>query len=310
MAHVFVSYVQDNLEAVERLRDYLVKHGVDIWLDRYSLKPGERWRPAIQRAIRDGAYFIACFSNEYTARDRTYMNEELTLAIQELRIRSADRAWFIPVLLSGSAIPERHIGGGETLRDIQWVDLTRDWEDGVRRLLLTVGTVQVSGAVDEVTATRTAAGVRTHHAGWNASIDKESQVSEQSSRALVNDLTGFQVLILDDRQDVRESFRRHLTERGMQVLTASDVETAKNLITSSAPDVLLADLRVTNVTEMITWLRVANMSIPTVAYSAYAERPEDLYRAGFRYFLTNDDVVSSDGLASILGRISELTLSN
>jgi adenylate cyclase len=39
------------------------------------------------------------------------------------------------VLLEGGFVPDRPIGGGETLRDIQWVDLIEDWDDGVRRIL-------------------------------------------------------------------------------------------------------------------------------------------------------------------------------
>ena len=80
-------------------------------------------------------YYLACFSQEYFDRDRSYMNEELTVAIEELRQRPTDRAWFIPVVLSGSGVPDRDIGGGETLRDIQWVDLSSDWSRGVQKIL-------------------------------------------------------------------------------------------------------------------------------------------------------------------------------
>ena len=62
------------------------------------------------------------------------MNEELTLAIEELRQRPSDRAWFIPVLLSECEVPARGIGAGETLADIQWVELYRDWEPGIIRI--------------------------------------------------------------------------------------------------------------------------------------------------------------------------------
>jgi HEAT repeat protein len=64
------------------------------------------------------------------------MNEELTLAIDELRQRPSNRSWFLPVLLSDStAIPDRSIGGGETLASIQYVSLQDDWDEGIRKLL-------------------------------------------------------------------------------------------------------------------------------------------------------------------------------
>jgi class 3 adenylate cyclase len=63
------------------------------------------------------------------------MNVELTIAVDQLRRRSTDRAWFIPVLFDGGEVPDRPVGGGETLRDIQWVDLTTHWAEGMKRIL-------------------------------------------------------------------------------------------------------------------------------------------------------------------------------
>ena len=91
-----------------------------------------RWADAIRQAIKGGTFFLACFSREYVERSKTYMNEELTLAIDELRQRANDRAWFIPVLLSACEIPDRAIGGGETLRSFQHVKLHQDWDEGMK----------------------------------------------------------------------------------------------------------------------------------------------------------------------------------
>jgi hypothetical protein len=134
MSHVFISYLHENSKEVQRLVDALREFDIEVWLDRERIKPGHRWQGAIRNAIREGAFFIACFSREYNERPRTYLNEELTLAIDELRQRPTDRAWFIPVLLSGE-VPDRDIGGGETLRNLQWVELSQDWEDGIRRIV-------------------------------------------------------------------------------------------------------------------------------------------------------------------------------
>lgn len=139
MKHVFISYVHEDRELVGALCDELRQEGVAVWLDREQIHPGQRWREAIRHAIREGAFFIACFSEQSAKRERAYMNEELTLAIEEIRCRPTTRAWFVPVLLSDDALPDRDIGAGETLRDIQWLDLSdgpgsSQWRDGVRRL--------------------------------------------------------------------------------------------------------------------------------------------------------------------------------
>lgn len=133
--HVFISYVREDEPLVNRIADTLRTRGINVWLDRDSIAPGSRWKREIRRAITEGGFFVACFSAEYSSRGRTYMNEELTIAIEELRQRPADRAWFIPIKLSACRIPDRDIGAGKTLRDIQWLDLWRDWDSGMERLL-------------------------------------------------------------------------------------------------------------------------------------------------------------------------------
>jgi len=138
MAHVFISYVHENLDVVRRISDVLSSFGITVWLDTDSIKAGSRWKDAIREGISRGAFFIACFSAAYSDRSKTYMNEELTLAIEELRQRPTDQSWFIPVLLDDVAIPDRMIGGGEKLSDLQNVALFRDWTDGIRRILAVI----------------------------------------------------------------------------------------------------------------------------------------------------------------------------
>ncbi len=131
---VSVCYVREDLQQVARLVDDLQKAGVDVWWDK-RIPGGVRWKDKIRQHIRDGNFFVACFSDEYWARSATYMNEELIVACEELRLRRRDTAWFIPVRLSDCQIPENVIGAGETLRDLQRVDLWQDWDEGIRRIL-------------------------------------------------------------------------------------------------------------------------------------------------------------------------------
>lgn len=139
MKHVFISYVREDQDVVDRLCRELRSRDVEVWLDREEILPGQRWREAIRGAIRNGAFFIACFSKHYTSRSRNYMNEELTIAIEEIRLRTTSITWFIPVRLSRCQVPERSIGAGETLLDLQWVDLFSDWQRDIKKILRTMG---------------------------------------------------------------------------------------------------------------------------------------------------------------------------
>lgn len=133
--HVFLSYVRENTEEVERLRDYLDCADIKVWLDRDSIIPGRNWKEAVREAIEKGSFFIACFSKESVNKVRAHMNEEFTLAIEEIRQRQSNKSWFIPVKLSPCDIPDRDIGAGKRLSHLQFVELYPDFEGGVLKII-------------------------------------------------------------------------------------------------------------------------------------------------------------------------------
>jgi TIR domain len=125
--HAFISYVREDLAQVDRLQRVLQDAGIPVWLDRSDLWPGEDWQAKIREAITDDALvFIACFSSNSLARVRSYQNEELVLAVEQLRLRRPDVPWLIPVRFDDCRIPDRDIGGGRRLSSLQRVDLFDD----------------------------------------------------------------------------------------------------------------------------------------------------------------------------------------
>lgn len=140
--YAFVSYLHEDSAAVDRLVTALRGHGIEVWLDRTHLVVGDRWPHVIETAIRDGNYFIACFSPAYARRSRTHMNEELTTAIKELRLRPRDRRWFLPVTLEPCAIPALDLGAGETLETLHHVDLSHDWDAAIHQLVRAISPQQ------------------------------------------------------------------------------------------------------------------------------------------------------------------------
>jgi len=135
MSNVFVSYVRDDQPAVDLLVAELRREGLHVWLDRDDILPGHFWEDALRNAIRNGAYFLACFSQAYQFRQQTYMNEELRIACGEISSHVREVGWLIPVLLSPCEIPPYKVDEGRTLRDLQWVDLSSDWNTGIWKLL-------------------------------------------------------------------------------------------------------------------------------------------------------------------------------
>jgi hypothetical protein len=133
--HVFLSYVRDDSAVIDRLERELHAAGVEVWRDLSSLAPGDQWRHGIDRAIRDGRFFLACFSPRAAARPDSGMHDELRVAAALLHGQPELRKWLIPLRLEPCEIPALPIGQGQTLRDIQRLDLFPDWDAAIHRLL-------------------------------------------------------------------------------------------------------------------------------------------------------------------------------
>ncbi|MGV9213595.1 toll/interleukin-1 receptor domain-containing protein [Micromonospora sp. RB23] len=137
---VFISYVREDSTDVDRLAAALRAAGAEVWLDRTHLLPGQRWASVIRKEINDGDFFVACFSAAYFARVKTFMNEEIVVAIEQLRLRRPDMIWFLPVLLQPISVPSFEIGAGRTLNALQCLDIaTLGWDEAIRRLTQVIG---------------------------------------------------------------------------------------------------------------------------------------------------------------------------
>jgi TIR domain len=138
--HAFLCYVREDAPHTDQLQRDLEAAGISVWRDTADVWPGEDWRMKIRRAITDNALvFIACFSAQSTTRIKSHQNEELILAIDQLRMRRSDVPWLIPVRFDDCLVPDLDLGGGRTLASIQHVDLFGQQRDAaVMRLVTTV----------------------------------------------------------------------------------------------------------------------------------------------------------------------------
>ena len=136
--HAFISYVREDSGEVDALQRMLETAGIRVWRDTSDLWPGEDWRARIRDAInREALVFIACFSRRSIARKSSYQNEELALAIEQMRLRSPDIPWLIPVRFDDCTIPDRDIGSGRMLSSLQCADIFGDSRDEAASRLIT-----------------------------------------------------------------------------------------------------------------------------------------------------------------------------
>jgi hypothetical protein len=130
------------------LQEALEAAGIRVWRDTANLWPGEDWRAKIRSAITDDALvFLACFSSKSLARKTSYQNEELALAIEQMRLRRPNEPWLVPVRFDDCEIPELNLGGGRSLSAIQRADvLPGSFDKGAERL--TTAVLRILGGQD------------------------------------------------------------------------------------------------------------------------------------------------------------------
>jgi tetratricopeptide (TPR) repeat protein len=102
--HVFLSHSSADKPAVEELARRLAKEGIQAWLDKWHLIPGDPWQPAIEGALAESetcAVFVG------PSGLGPWQNEEMRAAIDR-RVRDSKRSFrIIPVLLPGAERAER-----------------------------------------------------------------------------------------------------------------------------------------------------------------------------------------------------------
>lgn len=125
--HAFISYVREDSAKVDELEAALEAAGIDVWRDTKNLLPGDEWKLQIKSAIRSGSLaFIACFSSNSVARETSYQNEELVLAVEEFRLRPPGLQWMFPVRFDEVALPAYDLGAGRDLNSLNRTDLFGD----------------------------------------------------------------------------------------------------------------------------------------------------------------------------------------
>jgi hypothetical protein len=152
--HVFISYVREDSDAVDGLCAVLEAAQIPYWRDRKDLGPGDAWRAKIKSAIRDGSLvFLACFSDNSRAKEKSHMNEELTLAVDEFRQMPPGRVWLIPVRFDAGDVPDWDLGAGRSLSDLNYSDLFgKDHLAHAARLVTTINRLLGEKRPDPATA--------------------------------------------------------------------------------------------------------------------------------------------------------------
>lgn len=125
---VFIAYVREDAGMAERIYDALGAAGFAPWMDSRKLLPGQNWPRAIETAIENSEFFVACFS-ENSVNKRGGFQAEIRYALDCARSMPLDEIFIVPVRLDGCRVPR------SIQREFEYVDLFPDWPRGIRRIV-------------------------------------------------------------------------------------------------------------------------------------------------------------------------------
>jgi hypothetical protein len=121
---VFLCHAHADRDDVKALYARLTKNGVDAWLDKEKLLPGQDWELEIRKAVREADVVVVCLSKKFNQAG--FRQKEVRLALDTAMEQPEGEIFVIPARLEECDVPER-------LNRWHWVDLFE--EDGYKKLI-------------------------------------------------------------------------------------------------------------------------------------------------------------------------------
>ena len=112
----------------EKLYSDLKDVGLEPWLDKESLLPGQNWKISIKNAIESSRYFIPLFSSN-SVEGRGYVLRELRAALDILQEFPSNDIFIIPTRLDNCKVYD------DRINELHIADLFPDWKVGIKKIL-------------------------------------------------------------------------------------------------------------------------------------------------------------------------------
>lgn len=128
---VFISYAREDIEFAKWIHSNLMKKGIEPWMDKTNLLPGQKWKNEISKAIKNSDAFIAIISKTSVAK-KGFVQKEIRYALEVLSEQPANKIYIIPARLDKThpEFPE--------FEDISWVDMFDDRQVGMELILRSI----------------------------------------------------------------------------------------------------------------------------------------------------------------------------
>jgi hypothetical protein len=121
---VFLCHAHSDRDKVRALYLRLKRDGVDAWLDKAKLLPGQDWELEIRKAVREADVVVVCLSMQFNQAG--FRQKEVHLALDTAMEKPEGEIFIIPARLE-------ECDNLESLRRWHWVDLFED--DGYEMIM-------------------------------------------------------------------------------------------------------------------------------------------------------------------------------
>lgn len=112
---VFLCHASADKPVVENFYNALTEDGVEAWLDKKSLIPGQNWQVEIPKAVRNSDVVIV-FLTSHSLTKEGFVQKEIRIALDTAEEKPDGTIFIIPARLEICEVPDR-------LSKFQWVDL-------------------------------------------------------------------------------------------------------------------------------------------------------------------------------------------
>ncbi len=193
---VFLCHAHADRDAVKALYARLTKDGVDAWLDKEKLLPGQDWELEIRKAVREADVVVVCLSKQFNQAG--FRQKEVRLALDTAMEQPEGEIFIIPARLE-------ECDTLESLRKWHWVDLFE--EDGYEMLMRAL----------RARANRSGATLQLKK-GWLSKISSPSSTSQKGapvSQSVVSERGGGQP---DKQEDTtQEELQQEIDKRANNI---------------------------------------------------------------------------------------------
>jgi CheY-like chemotaxis protein len=212
-AKVFISYSRMDEVYAQRLFNYLKVLGIDVWLDKECLLPGQDWEREIKEAIGSSDFVALILSNK-SIRRRGYFQKEVRLTLDVLKTIPFGHIFLLPIRIDQCEVPSE-------IAAVNYVDLFPNWQSGIKKI---VKSIELQSGIQ-----------------FKARIAEKSSHQDKPSVLLVNDQPATMNFVIDLWKS-----------QGLKVDYAFDVKQGLRLIKELSPSVVVSDLSHYSFDQLVT----------------------------------------------------------